>query len=133
MSHASPKLTVDGAVLKDKKILLIKRRNDPFKDSWALPGGFVEYNERVEDAVVREIYEETGLKTKIKNLVGIYSDPKRDPRGHVVTVVYLLEIGGGTLKGGDDASEAKFFDWNNLPELAFDHDIILKDILRSVR
>jgi len=133
MRYKSPKLTADGAILKDKKILLIKRKNEPFKDIWALPGGFVEYNEKVEDAVIREIYEETSLKTKIKNLIGIYSDPKRDPRGHVVTVVYLLEIEGGELKEGDDASDAKFFDLNNLPRLAFDHDIILRDILRSVK
>jgi len=132
MRYKSPKLTADGAILKDKKVLLIRRKNEPFKGSWALPGGYVEYNEKVEDAVVREIYEETSLKTKIKDLFGIYSDPKRDPRGHVVTVVYLLEIEGGEPKGGDDASEAKFFDLENLPKLAFDHDIILKDILKRV-
>ena len=133
MSYTSPKLTVDGAVIKDKKILLVKRKNYPFKGSWALPGGFVEYNERVEDAVVREIYEETGLKTKVKNLVGVYSDPKRDPRGHVVTIVYLLESKEDEPRGGDDAAEAKFFDFKSLPSLAFDHDIILKDILKEVR
>lgn len=133
MRYKSPKLTADGAILKDKKILLIKRKNEPFKDNWALPGGFVEYNEKVEDAVIREVYEETGLKTKIKDIIGVYSDPKRDPRGHIVTVVYLLDIKGGKSKGGDDASEAKFFDLDNLPKLAFDHNIIMKDILRRVK
>lgn len=58
----------------------------------------MEYNEKVEDAVIREVYEETGLKTKIKDIIGVYSDPKRDPRGHIVTVVYLLDIKGGNLK-----------------------------------
>lgn len=133
MRYKSPKLTTDGVVLKDKKILLIKRKIQPFKDNWAIPGGHVEYNEKVEDAVIREIHEETGLKTRIKELFGIYSDPKRDPRGHVVTVVYLLEIEGGELKEGDDASEAKFFDFNNLPKLAFDHDVIIDEILKRVK
>ena len=130
MEYKSPKLTADGAILDNGKILLIKRKNEPFKGKWALPGGFVEYGEKVEDAAVREISEETGLKTKIIDLVGIYSDPNRDPRGHIVTAVFLLEIQGGELKEGDDATDAKFFDMNQLPELSFDHDIIIKDVLR---
>ena len=130
MRYKSPKLTTDGAVLKDNKILLIKRKNPPFKNTWALPGGFVEYNEKVEDSVIREVFEETNLKTKIIDLIGIYSDPNRDPRGHVVTVVYLLGIIDGTLKSGDDASEAKFFDLNDLPKLSFDHNVIINDIIR---
>ena len=132
MKYRSPKLTVDGAILKESKILLIKRKNEPYKGKWALPGGFVEYGEKVEDAVVREIYEETHLKTKIFCLIGIYSDPKRDPRGHVVSVVYNLDIIGGDLKGGDDASDAKFFDLKDLPKLAFDHNDIIKDIRKGV-
>ena len=132
MNYKSPKLTVDGAILKGNKILLIKRKNEPFKGKWALPGGFVEYGERVEDTVVREIYEETGLKTKIRDFIGIYSDPNRDPRGHTITVVYFLDIKGGELKSGDDASDVKFFDLKDLPELSFDHDIIIKDILRRI-
>ena len=99
----------------------------------ALPGGFVEYGEKVEDTVIREVYEETGLKTKIRNIVGIYSDPNRDPRGHTITVVYILDIQDGELKGGDDASDAKFFDLKDLPELSFDHNIIIKDIIRRIR
>ena len=132
MNYKSPKLTADGAILKNGKILLIKRKNEPFKGKWALPGGFVEYGEKVEDTVVREVYEETGLKTKIRDIVGIYSDPNRDPRGHIVTVVYLLDTKGGRLKGGDDASDAKFFDLNGLPKLSFDHDIIVKDVTRRI-
>lgn len=129
MNLRSPKLTVDGIINKDARILLIKRKNDPFKDKWALPGGFVEYGETTEKAVIREIFEETGLNTKIKSLLGVYSDPNRDPRGHTVSVVYILEVLDGTLKGGDDASEAKFFQENQLPELSFDHDKIIKDYL----
>jgi len=130
MKYKSPKLTADGAIIKNGEILLIKRKNNPFKGKWALPGGFVEYGEKVEDAAVREVLEETGLKTKIIDLVGIYSDPNRDPRGHIVTAVYLLEIKGGILKGSDDAEEARFFNIKKLPETCFDHNIIIKDILR---
>ena len=131
MRYKSPKLTVDGLILKDKKVLLIKRKNYPFKGKWALPGGFVEYKEKTEDTAIREVFEETGLKTKINNLVGVYSDPNRDPRGHTVSVIYLLEICGGKLKSSDDASDAKFFDLNQLPKLAFDHSKIIKDALRK--
>jgi len=133
MNYNSPKLTVDGVVIKDKKILLIKRKKQPFKGKWALPGGFVEYGEKTEDATVREVLEETGLKTKISHLVGVYSDPDRDPRGHTITVVYLLEICNGSLKSGDDVSDVKFFDLNHLPDLSFDHYDIIKDVLRRVR
>ena len=132
MDYKSPKLTADGAIIKDGKILLIERKNEPFKGKWALPGGFVEYGEKVEDAVVREVNEETGLDTKIIDIVGVYSDPSRDPRGHIVTVVYLLEILDGEIKGSDDAADAKFFDLNDLPKLAFDHNVILKDITRRI-
>ena len=133
MHYKSPKVTVDGAILKENKILLVKRKNNPFKNMWALPGGFVEYNEKVEDAVVREVLEETGLNTKIIDLIGIYSDPDRDPRGHVITAVYLLKIEKGSVKGGDDAIEAKFFDIGDLPDLSFDHNIIISDVIRRVK
>lgn len=133
MKYNSPKLTVDGVAIKDKKILLIKRKKQPFKGKWALPGGFVEYGEKTEDATVREVLEETGLKTKISRLIGVYSDPDRDPRGHTITVVYLLEICNGSLKSGDDVSDVKFFDLNHLPELSFDHEDIIKDVLRRAR
>jgi len=132
MAYKTPSLTVDGAVIKNNMILLVKRKHQPFKGKWALPGGFVEYGEKVEDAVVREVFEETGLKTKIVDLVGVYSDPGRDPRGHTVTIVYLLEVVDGELKEGDDASDVKFFDLKRLPTLSFDHDKIIKDILRRI-
>jgi 8-oxo-dGTP diphosphatase len=99
---------------------------------WALPGGFVDYGEKVEETVVREVLEETGLKTKIIELIGVYSDPNRDPRGHTITVTYLLDVIGGELNSGDDASDAKFFELNNLPELSFDHDQIIKEIIRRI-
>lgn len=125
----SPALTVDGIVLFDGQIVLIQRKNPPFQDMYALPGGFVEVGETVENAVIREIEEETGLKTKIKRLVGVYSDPDRDPRGHTVSAVFELEVKGGELKGGDDASSAKIFKFDKMPVLAFDHDKIIRDYL----
>lgn len=130
MRYKSPKVTTDGVIIKDRKILLIKRKNKPYKDKWALPGGFIEYGEKVEESVVREVYEETGLKTKIIDLFGVYSDPNRDPRGHTITIVYLLEILDGKLKSGDDAADLKFFNLKKLPDLSFDHNIIIKDIIR---
>ncbi len=132
MKYESPKLTVDGIVLKDGKILLIKRKNQPFEGKWALPGGFVEYGEKTEDATVREVFEETGLKTKVNHLVGVYSDPNRDPRGHTVSIIYILDMCNGELKSGDDACDAKFFDLKNLPDLSFDHECIIKEVLGGI-
>ena len=133
MSFKIPRVTVDGIILNNGKILLIRRNRQPFKGRWALPGGFVEYGETTEDAVVREVYEETGLKTRIRDLAGVYSDPNRDPRGHTISIVYSLEIIDGRLKGGDDASDAQFFDVKKLPCLSFDHNRIIKEFLEGKR
>ena len=131
MNHKIPRVTVDGVIIQDNEILLIRRKNEPFKGKWALPGGFVEYGEKTEDAVLREIFEETGLKTKIYDLVGVYSDPVRDPRGHTITVVYLLEIFVGDLGGSTDAMYARSFNIHDLPALAFDHEKIIKDVIEG--
>ena len=125
-----PSLTVDGVIFMDEKIVLIRRGNEPFKGMHALPGGFVEYEEKTEDAVIREVEEETGLKTRIKGLVGVYSDPDRDPRGHTVSIVYALEPIGGELKHGDDAADVELVSVDNLPPLAFDHDRIIADAMK---
>ncbi|MGC8533448.1 MAG: NUDIX domain-containing protein [Candidatus Parvarchaeum sp.] len=130
MEYKSPSLAVDGVIIKDNQILLIKRKNDPYKEKWAIPGGFVEYGERTEDAVLREVKEETGLEAKIDKLVGVYSDPKRDPRKHVVSITYLLKDISGKENGGDDAKEARWWEVNKLPELAFDHKYIISDALK---
>lgn len=130
MTYQSPKITVDGVVFKDAKILLVKRKNPPFQGMWALPGGFVEYGETTEQAVVREVEEETNLNAKIDMLLGVYSDPTRDPRGHTISIVYILQRKNGTVSGGDDAAEAAFHPVDNLPKLSFDHDKIIKDALR---
>lgn len=127
--YRNPSLTVDGIVTNKDEILLIKRKNPPFKGSYALPGGFVEYNEPVEDAVLREVQEETGLKTEIRELVGVYSSPDRDPRGHMVSTAFSLKRVDGELKAGTDAARAKFFDLDDLPNLAFDHRQIIEDYL----
>ena len=92
----TPLLTVDGVVVEDGAVLLIRRRNPPFAGQYALPGGFVDVGETVEAAVVREVQEETGLATAIERLLGVYSDPTRDPRGHTVSVTYLVRRLGGT-------------------------------------
>ncbi|MCK5038278.1 MAG: NUDIX hydrolase, partial [Thermoplasmata archaeon] len=101
--YQNPALTVDAIILIDDKLLLIQRGNDPFKGYYALPGGFVEYGERVEEAVEREVKEETGLDAEVQELIGVYSAPDRDPRGHTISVVFHLEVIGGELKAGDDA------------------------------
>ncbi|MCX6671592.1 MAG: NUDIX hydrolase [Euryarchaeota archaeon] len=132
MTLRSPALTVDGILIEDGSILLIQRKHPPFQAKWALPGGFVEYGEKTEDALIREMFEETGLKIKIRALLGVYSDPHRDPRGHTVTVAYLIERVDGSLNAGDDAMSAKFFKTNELPELAFDHANIVKDASQRI-
>jgi 8-oxo-dGTP diphosphatase len=132
MKQRLPMLTVDGILFEDDSVLLVQRKYMPFQGAWALPGGFVEYGERTEDAVIREVFEETGLKTNIRLLLGVYSDPHRDPRGHTVTVVYFLQKVSGELSAGDDATTAKFFKRNELPALAFDHAVIVKDAFERV-
>jgi len=129
----TPLLTVDGVVVENGAVLLIRRRNPPFAGQYALPGGFVDVGETVEAAVVREVREETGLDTAIDCLLGVYSDLHRDPRGHTVSVTYLLRRLGGTLAGADDADDARFFPLDALPALAFDHAHILADARRALR
>jgi len=121
------KLTVDAVINTPKGIVLIMRGNEPFKGSWALPGGFVDYGETVEDACVREAKEETGLDIKLTKLLGVYSKMGRDPRGHTVSVIFLAEAEGEPV-AGDDAKDVTVFAPDKLPEnLAFDHNVVLKD------
>jgi 8-oxo-dGTP diphosphatase len=127
----SPKLTADAVLIKGNEILLIRRGREPFRGAWALPGGFVEVGERVEDACRRELMEETGLKGDLVDLLGVYGDPKRDPRGHTVTVAYVCKVGGiVAVAAGDDADEARWFALDKLPELAFDHAQIVEEARR---
>lgn len=108
-------------------IVLVKRKNNPYKGKWVLPGGFVRYGEKVELAAVREAREETGLKVKLQRLAGVYSDPERDPRGHVVSVCFLARPVGGKLIAASDADDAKVFKKIPWEKLAFDHEKILRD------
>ncbi len=129
-----PLITVDAIIIKNKKILLIKRATEPYEDSWALPGGFVELGETLEQAVTREIEEETCLKTEPLKLVGAYSDPKRDPRGHTISVAYLTKITGGKPKTTEEAKEVKYFSLTRLPKnLAFDHKKIIDDAEKIIK
>ncbi len=125
-------VTVDAVVIDNGKILLVKRGIESFKGMWALPGGHVDYGERVEEAVKREAKEETGLDVAVVKLIGVYSDPKRDPRGHTVGVAYLCETKGKKPKAGDDAAAAWWWPLDDLPELAFDHKVIVEDAVRQL-
>ncbi len=124
----TPKLTVDCVVRDGQgRTLLIRRGHPPFEGAYALPGGFVDIGETVEDACRREVREETGVEISDLELLGIYSDPKRDPRGHSVSVVHLARVDVAEPMAGDDAASAEWIeDWRGL-DLAFDHAAILAD------
>ena len=134
----TPALTTDCVVFNGKgELLLIKRGNDPFKGSYALPGGFVDVGEEVEAACRRELKEETGVVAG-KDLIffGVYSDPKRDPRGHTVSIAYLVLIDNAVAKAGDDVAAVEWVKDFATLDLAFDHDKIVADavqVLMSMR
>lgn len=137
--YPHPSVTVDIVVFHPRPdglhVLLIQRQREPFKGYWALPGGFVEMDETLETTAHRELLEETGLLVKWLRQLGTYGDPGRDPRGRVISVVYLAilpEQADPQVKGADDASQAAWFPVNNLPPLAFDHNQILQDSLRRL-
>ena len=127
MGSKMPSLTVDIIILHKGNIVFIRRKNQPFKGCFALPGGFVEDGEKVEIAAIREAKEETGLDVKLIKLIGVYSDPKRDPRGHTVSVCYIAESIGGELKEGSDAMDVSTFKIRDIPKLAFDHEDMIID------
>lgn len=122
--YRNPALTVDVIIEMDEKIVLISRKHPPL--GWAIPGGFVDYGESVEDAAIREAAEETSLQVTLQTLLGVYSDPARDARRHTASVVYIGQA-EGTPKAADDAKEARLFSIDDLPELCFDHQQILDD------
>ncbi len=128
-----PMVTVDAAVFTfsgDKaKVLLINRGNEPFKGMWALPGGFVNMDEELEDAVARELEEETGLATVQLEQMRTFGTVGRDPRGIMITIVFMgiATEGQDKIKAGDDAAQAQWFDIEKLPEdMSFDHDEVIK-------
>lgn len=129
--YPHPAVTADCIVLAPEdgtyKVLLVQRGNEPYKGCWAFPGGFINIDESADDAARRELHEETGLSVDDIVQVGAYSEVDRDPRERVITIAYLAEMEApAEVRGGDDAAEAKWFDVNNLPELAFDHKKIMK-------
>jgi 8-oxo-dGTP diphosphatase len=127
----TPLLTVDAVVFdKHGRLLLIRRKHPPFQGQLALPGGFVDCGETVEDAVCRELFEETGLKAQDPRLVGVYSAPGRDPRRHTVSIVFLITAPEQQPQAGDDAQSAEFVaNWQSA-QLAFDHSQIASDAAR---
>jgi 8-oxo-dGTP diphosphatase len=124
----TPKLMVDVIIPSERGVVLIRRGTKPFEGRWALPGGFVEVGETVEEAAYREAAEETGLAVEVARLVGVYSDPERDPRGHNVSVAFLARVLSGDLVAATDASEVAVLDPSSV-ELAFDHRKIIEDAL----
>jgi len=127
--YRNPFPTVDVIIEMEHGIVLIKRKNPPY--GWALPGGFVDYGESLEEAAVREAREETSLQVELISQFGAYSDPDRDPRRHTITVVFIARA-EGEPRAADDAAGAGVFSLHNLPnELAFDHERILKDYFES--
>jgi 8-oxo-dGTP diphosphatase len=125
----TPALTVDCVVFDPRgRVLLIRRGNEPFKGCYALPGGFVDVGETVEEACRRELREETGLSVGDLLLVGVYSDPDRDPRGHTVSTVFLAQLANpAEPAAGDDAASAEWVDQWRAEHLAFDHAQVLGD------
>jgi len=125
----NPYLTVDVIIEIDGGIVLIKRKNPP--PGWAIPGGFVDYGESLEEAAVREAKEETGLDIELIRQFHTYSDPKRDPRHHTVSTIFIARA-SGTPRAADDAKEVGIFTRDNLPEdIAFDHRQILEDYFNN--
>tara|TARA_B100001113_G_scaffold326742_1_gene299852 strand:+ start:798 stop:1205 length:408 start_codon:yes stop_codon:yes gene_type:complete len=122
-----PSLAVDAIVINDDKILLIRRGKEPWKGMLAFPGGFVEQGEDPEVAVIRELKEECGLDGVVEKLVCVKGDPNRDPRGHVVSIAYLVSAQGIPL-AGDDAADAAWYDLSEIKELAGDHMSMLENI-----
>jgi 8-oxo-dGTP diphosphatase len=130
----TPLLAADCVVFDARgRALLIRRKYPPFEGGYALPGGFVEIGETVEEACRRELMEETGVKAGRLRLVGVYSDPKRDPRGHTCSVVFLASVARAKPRAGDDAAATEWVEGWSKVKLAFDHAKVLADAWRLAR
>ena len=131
--HKNPTPTVDTIIQKGNKVLVVERKRDPFKQMMVLPGGFINEGERAEDAAIREVKEETSLDIVLDNILGVYSDPSRDPRGHIMSTVFIGKISDNSDKkepiAGDDAATTKWVDLVSIEEeqFGFDHKKILMD------
>ena len=135
--YPHPAVTTDCVIFGfdggDLKVLLIERGLDPYKGCWAFPGGFLNPDESAEEGALRELKEETGVENAYIEQFHTYSTPDRDPRERVITIAYLAFVKLQEVKGGDDAADARWFAVNDIPKLAFDHDIILRDALSRLR
>lgn len=120
----------DGGKLK---VLLVERGLEPYKGRWAFPGGFVKIDESCEEGALRELEEETALKGTYVQQFHTYSDPNRDPRERVITVAFFALVRIQEVEAGDDANKAQWFVIDEVPQLAFDHDVILRDALKRLR
>ena len=132
--YPRPAVTVDILLFAGEKILLIQRKNPPFKDAWAFPGGFIEMGEGLEESAQRELCEETGLSGVQLTQLGAFGDPDRDPRGRVITVAYysVIDIEETVISAGSDATDAHWFPITELPTLAFDRRKILATALEKL-
>jgi 8-oxo-dGTP diphosphatase len=135
--YPRPAVTVDMLILdksgSSPKILLIERRNDPFAGYWAMPGGFVDENEDISDAALRELREETSLTDVALHQFGAFGKPGRDPRGHTITIAYWgIADNPQQASAADDAKNLKWYEINNLPPLAFDHLEIIQAGLKKI-
>lgn len=129
-------VTVDLVIVKktrqENQLLLIKRKNEPFKGCWALPGGFVDEDEDLEQAAIRELFEETQVKVSDLKQIGAFGKPNRDPRGHMVSVAYFGTVPINTVAtASDDAQEIGWYSLTNLPPLAFDHNAIISEGIKK--
>lgn len=136
--YPRPAMTVDAALIvadnNQWKLLLIERKHNPFAGSWALPGGFVEENETLEQAIERELMEETGIKVSNLEQFRAYSSLNRDPRQRTITMIFVAVLNQfpDNAVAGDDAANLKWFPIDNLPNLAFDHTEIVNDVKRMI-
>ena len=135
--YPHPAVTTDCVILgfdgSELQVLLIERGIEPFKGKWAFPGGFLNMDETAGEGALRELKEETGLENAYIEQFNTYSDPGRDPRERVITIAHYALVRIQEVKGGDDAAKAQWFPIDEVPQLAFDHDKILRDAMRKLR
>lgn len=135
--YPHPAVTTDCVIFgfdgTNLKILLVERGIEPYKGKWALPGGFLKPDESAEVGALRELKEETGLDSAYIEQFHAYSMPDRDPRERVITIAYLALVKIQDVKGGDDAADVRWFSVSDVPQLAFDHDVIIRDALSRLR
>ena len=135
--YPHPAVTTDCVIFgfdgSELQVLLIERGIEPFKGKWSVPGGFLNMDETAVEGALRELKEETGLENAYIEQFNTYSDPGRDPRERVITIAHYALVRIQEVKGGDDAAKAQWFPIDEVPQLAFDHDKILRDAMRKLR